>query len=838
MPYRLRPYPLAALLLLSLVWVFRITDGQSPCKEIIPNIEFCCMDLNLTGLPLQLPTSIQLLDMSFNHLIMLSPRYFGRMPSLRRLDLTRCSIEVIEDEAFWGLPNLTSLVLTGNPLRYLSIGTFYGLLSLQRLAAVEINLSSLDDLPIGFMAGLQELNIGSNKIKSLKIPHFFTSLQRLRILDLHANLISNIFVGDLCVLKEMDTNNLTVILSQNMISYIEPESFLGIHIHKLSLRFCFKHSDTMRNCLQGLTGLWAHELEIGIFRNNFRFNFKNGLLDGLCNVEFHKILLINFHDFPNGTDTVFNCLVNATVIRLVSSRLSKITEMPIFTRLHHLELKNCWFMEVPAHQLSTLTTLKELKITNGEFLRHFNGELEGLSNLRSLDLSQNQINMDRCCHFLRTPRLEYLNLSFNSVIEMSSDYIDLENLQTLDLHHTKLVHFGTFPVLCLLRKLLYLDVSHSDTIFLIDCAFCGLENLQVLKLAGNKFGPNSMSSSFYNLTELIFLDVASCSLEKVQPDTFSRLEKLQELNISNNNLLVLDPAVYASLKALSILDFSRNQIPAFLANPQESLPGNLASLDLSQNPFDCSCTHLHFLEWVKSHKTLLGDWELMICKSPGYLRDEKIINVDLSTCETKLLTVVLLVSVPIFTFLVLFLIYKCYFQHYYRLLLSKWCIDPADEADMYDAFVIYSSKDEEWVIGVLVKKLEEGVPRIRLCLHFRDFMPGVLITSNIVKEGFLKSRKVVVVVSNHFFESKWCSFEFELAQSWQFLETKSGIIVVVLQEVDKAHLRHVFGLHRYLRRNTYLEWKQNAVEQNMFWVKMRKALLDGKPWRHQQMEIT
>ncbi|XP_078496970.1 toll-like receptor 4 [Lissotriton helveticus] len=692
-----------------------------------------------------------------------------------------------------------------------------------------MNLSSLDDLFIGFMSGLQELNIGRNKIKSLKIPQFFTSLKSLRILDLHANMISSIFVGDLYVLKEMDTFNLTVILSLNSISHIEPESFLGIHFHKLILRYSFADADTMQNCLLGLTGLWANELQIGNFNNYLDFNFKNGLLDGLCHVEFYKILLINFGDFPNDTDTVFNCLVNATVIRLVRSGLNHIREMPKFTRLRYLEIKHCFLTEVPGNQLSNLTPLKALKITNGDFLRHFDGHLEGLPNLLSLDVSQNRIILVSCCPHLETPRLQHLNLSFNSIITMSSHYLHLENLLTLDFQHTKLVNFGTTQMLSQLSRLLYLDVSHSDTTFFLDCAFCGLESLQVLKLAGNQFGPNIISTSFCNLTELIFLDVASCSLESLQPQTFSRLEKLQELNISNNKLLVFDPAVYAPLKALTILDFSRNQIPAFLKNAQESLPGNLVLLDLSQNPFDCSCTHLYFLQWVKSHKTLLGDGKSMICNTPGHLRDEKVRNVNLSTCDIKLFTVLLPVSLLICTFLVLFLIYKCYFQHYYRLLLSKWCIDPADEADMYDAFVIYSSKDEEWVTGLLVKKLEEGVPPIRLCLHFRDFMPGVLITSNIVKEGFLKSRKAVVVVSDHFLESKWCSFEFELARSWQFLETTSGIIVVVLQEVDKARLRHVLGLHKYLRRNTYLEWKHNAVEQHLFWMKMRKALLDGKP---------
>jgi len=85
----------------------------------------------------------------------------------------------------------------------------------------------------------------------------------------------------------------------------------------------------------------------------------------------------------------------------------------------------------------------------------------------------------------------------------------------------------------------------------------------------------------------------------------------------------------------------------------------------------------------------------------------------------------------------------------------------------YDAFVIYSSQDEDWVRNELVKNLEEGVPPFQLCLHYRDFIPGVAIAANIIQEGFYKSRKVIVVVSQHFIQSRWCIFEYEIAQTWQ-----------------------------------------------------------------------
>ncbi|XP_069465763.1 toll-like receptor 4 [Ambystoma mexicanum] len=834
--YQLRSFPGMVLLLATISYASNSSDIHAPCTEAIIGIEFRCMALNLSKLPDQLPATTQILDLSFNHLTILSPRYFARLPSLQMLDLTRCNIEVIEEEAFWGLQNLTSLFLTGNRLRKLSTKAFFGLVSLQKLAAVELNLSFLDDLPIENIAVLRELNIGSNKIESLKIPHFFTHLQSLEILDLHANRITSIKFGDLNVLRAMNTYNLTIILSRNIIHQVEPGTFWGIHLHKLSLRDSFSHAETLHNGLFGLAGLRVKELEIGCFRNPARFNFENGLLDGLCQVEYQDILLINFHDFHNGTDTLFDCLVNATAVRVVSSRLDKVTAIPVFTRIRHLEFKKCHLTEVPINQLTTITTLKVLRITNGLYLRSFEQLVEGPPNLLSLDLSQNHITISRCCLFIKIPSLQHLNLSSNSLIYMTADFFHLQNLLSLDFHHTKLVNFGTFPILFHLSNLLYLDLSDTGTHFLIDCPFCALENLNILKVSGNTFGDNSLSNSLGNLTELTFLDISGCSLEHVHPNTFSKVGKLRELHISNNHLTELDPAVFWPLKALNILDLSRNQIQALRENVQVALPRNLTSLDLSENPFDCSCTHYVFLQWVKMQESLLLDGSSMVCKSPPQVSSEKITHLDTSYCTTQMVSVVLPVSLILFSFPVSFIFYKCYFQHYYRLFLHRWCMDSVHKEDMYDAFVIYSTKDEEWVTGELVKKLEEGSPPFRLCLHFRDFMPGVPIASNIVQEGFLKSRKAIVVVSAHFMESKWCSFEFELAQSWQFLESKSGIIVVILEKVDKARLRQVLGLHRYLSRNTYLQWKANPVEQHLFWMQMRNALMVGKPQHNHHME--
>ncbi|XP_043914112.1 toll-like receptor 4 [Protopterus annectens] len=138
-----------------------------------------------------------------------------------------------------------------------------------------------------------------------------------------------------------------------------------------------------------------------------------------------------------------------------------------------------------------------------------------------------------------------------------------------------------------------------------------------------------------------------------------------------------------------------------------------------------------------------------------------------------------------------------------------------------------TSKDEEWVMEELVENLENTRPALQLCLHVRDFLAGLPITSNIIQEGLMRSKKVIVVVSKNFVLSKWCNFEFEMAQSWQFVEGKPRIIIIVLDEIEKEFVSKILGLHKYIRKNTYLKWKDNDIMKHLFWRRLRKALLEG-----------
>lgn len=85
-----------------------------------------------------------------------------------------------------------------------------------------------------------------------------------------------------------------------------------------------------------------------------------------------------------------------------------------------------------------------------------------------------------------------------------------------------------------------------------------------------------------------------------------------------------------------------------------------------------------------------------------------------------------------------------------------------DDNYNYDVFVSYSEKDREWVLEHFIPNIEKR-SEVTICLHERDFQVGLSILENII-QCMDQSRCLLLVISESFLKSNWCSFEMHLAQ--------------------------------------------------------------------------
>lgn len=85
-----------------------------------------------------------------------------------------------------------------------------------------------------------------------------------------------------------------------------------------------------------------------------------------------------------------------------------------------------------------------------------------------------------------------------------------------------------------------------------------------------------------------------------------------------------------------------------------------------------------------------------------------------------------------------------------------------EDSYTYDVFVSYCDKDREWVLEHLIPNIEKR-SQVTICLHERDFQVGLSILENII-QCMDQSRCLLLVISESFLKSNWCSFEMHLAQ--------------------------------------------------------------------------
>ena len=139
----------------------------------------------------------------------------------------------------------------------------------------------------------------------------------------------------------------------------------------------------------------------------------------------------------------------------------------------------------------------------------------------------------------------------------------------------------------------------------------------------------------------------------------------------------------------------------------------------------------------------------------------------MSTYEVAVISLSgILVLLAMVVILLLYIFRHQLWQLKYRIAkyrIGKLNKNTTPEKFTYDAFVSYSSEDENWVSNQLVEHLENNESdQIKLCLHERDFKIGLPIADNIVL-SLQNSASCILVLTDKFTESYWCNFEAQVA---------------------------------------------------------------------------
>ena len=312
-----------------------------------------------------------------------------------------------------------------------------------------------------------------------------------------------------------------------------------------------------------------------------------------------------------------------------------------------------------------------------------------------------------------------------------------------------------------------------------------------------------------NLTTLNLTDNKIQFIDSVKVHAF---KSLIDLSIDGNGAVSL--AGIEGLNYLKHLNAARNQITE--VPPWLTLKTNgpvLTTLDLSVNPFSCTCEIEHFRKWITSDTSTWLEPGLYNCATPKTWKGVSISDIELD-CRSYA-DFYLGVSIPSVIIVCLIIIclirYRWHIKYKLFLLYRNYRPFPGINDDdfqmlqlQYHAYIAYNenSEDDAWVMNDLQPNMEQGPEPVKLCIKRRDFIPGRSLIESI-SGNIHQSHKTIIVLSPNFVESNWCLHEMEMAKMRLFDENLDVIILVLLSEIPNnkmtLSLRHLLCKKEYLK---------------------------------------
>ncbi|XP_043830850.1 toll-like receptor 13 [Dromiciops gliroides] len=745
------------------------------------------------------------------------------LPRLEVLDLTNNTIAFLNCSSTFRL-SFTKLILMRNKLVDLDFST----LSLPNLTTLDVSQNAIQNVYLETLYHVRSLNLSGTqmKVENLQAKH----LQNLVELDLSG---INSSLSGVCHLLQNLPRIKTLFLKKNRIN---SEDIKHLTNCTMLLSLDLSHNKGLVHlCNDEFNGMPS--LEWLDLNSCMLSQISNKTWNSLQNLTVLDLSRNRFKSFP---DFAFSPLIHLQSLSLSRNPITELNGLTFYSlhALKELNLAGCWIVAVDKSSFDQFSNLENLNLRENNIRTLKRNTFLSLNKLQVLTLSHNRLTTIEKKAFSGLRKLYKLDLAYNVLSDLHPDmFLALEGLEVLDLSNNKITYETSrslqSPPFKDLQFLKYLNLEEQiNGIQVVPINFFqGLGRLQELLLGKN-------SKVFLDhlqldqLPNLIRLDISGTKAGDrglyLNTSLFHKLKQLKILRLENNNLESLVPEMFFGLEHLQVFSLRFNNLKIIHQNLLQNLK-SLTYFDVYGNELECTCDNEWFKNWSINtpsvHIPYLGSF---YCQQPNTQSllvgfDTSICNFDTGKiyffCSFSLVLATMVLS-WFGTEIISTMRYGIYM--FKSLYMAKW--NQTQKEFVYDAFVSFNTADEQWVYKELVPALERGgQPTFKLCLHHRDFTPGVDIFENI-QNAINTSRKTLCIVSNDYLQSEWCRLEVQLASLRMFYEYQDVVILIFLEEIPNYRLSSYHRLRKLVKKQTFITWPKNSQERPLFWARIRNVL--------------
>nr|XP_033799697.1 toll-like receptor 3 isoform X2 [Geotrypetes seraphini] len=722
-----------------------------------------------------------------------------QLQSLQKLLLADNKITQLENEELYFL-NKTSLEvldLSANPLRKFQTGCFHVIGNLHGLLLEKVPLGQelLEKLCSELSGtGIQTLLLRNIQLSSISNTTFSgLSMTNLTSLNLASNGLSVISNSAFASLPQLEH----LILENNHIFHLTPLTFYGLsNLKSLNMKKSLIGTNSSKfSIIDDLSFHWLGRLEYLTMDDNCFPEITPNTFTGLSSLKYLSLCNTDLKIITNKT---FSSLFNSSLISL--------------------NLTKCGIVKLEEGAFSSLGSLQVLDMGLNEISQELRGyELKGLDNIKMIYLSFNK----------------YLSLGKNSFTFVSS-------LRKLFLRRTALNILDlTYSPFHYLQNLTVLDLSNNNLANLGEDTLDGLHNLENLNLQHNNLArlwkrvyPGGPVLFLKHLVNLQMLRLDSNGLDEIPVNAFRGLSKLKYLGLGLNNLNFFPWSVFDDQTYLDILNLHKNLITSVEKPVFENVFKNLKKLDMSVNPFDCTCESISwFINWINATNTSITGLNYeYICNTPPKYHGLFVTQFDNSACKDmapfQAMCIINTTVILIFIFIVMLVRFQGWRIAFYwnvsvNRILGFREIDKVGEQFDYDAYIIHAKKDKNWVMKHLIP-LEES--SVRFCFDERDLEAGLPKLEGII-DNMKRSKKIIFVITQHFLKDPWCHrFKVLHALQQAIEQSQDSIVLIFLEDIPDYKLNQINLRRGMVKSHCILSWPAQQERVNAFHQKLKVAL--------------